>query len=87
MNKLHVIAHEIGHVMIGSGHPDDNDSEKAVVLKWDGNGGRDPNVRSRLLCSGDTQGLRGRGKCFIKKEWDKIEEWLKREEERLEKSL
>lgn len=77
---LHIIAHEIGHAMIGRGHPDDNEPGEAVVLKWDGNGGRDPHVRSRLMCSGDTAGTKSRGKCLIKKEWDKIETWLRNEE-------
>ncbi len=79
---LHAIAHEIGHIMVASGHPDQEFPEKAVVLKWDGNGGKDPHVRKRLMCSGDTAGVRNPGKCLIKKEWDRIEDWLKNEEDR-----
>ena len=75
---MHTIAHEIGHVMTNDGHPGDQRYKSALV--WDGNGGRDPYLKKRLMCSGFEGNPKDRGTCLIKKEWDWIEEWLINEE-------
>ena len=80
---LHTIAHEIGHVMTKDEHPGDVGYDSA--LNW--TGGADPYVKKRLMCSGGDANHRNPGTCLIKKEWDRIEAWLKAEEERIGRSL
>ena len=82
---LHTIAHEIGHVMSDNLHPGEQQHKSALI--WDGNDGRDPNVKKRLMCSGFEMNRKNPGTCLIKKEWDLIEVWLKSEEVRLGISL
>jgi hypothetical protein len=62
---VETIAHEIGHIMVGSGHPDDNEGDAPLI-------GTDRT--KRLMCSG----LRSssESKLLVKKEWDKAETWL-----------
>jgi hypothetical protein len=61
-----VIAHELGHLLLGGGHPDEN-------------GGFAPlygtNRSNRLMCSGynRTPGA----KLLVKTEWDRAESWLR----------
>ncbi len=73
---MHAIAHEIGHVMTNDGHPGEPGYES--VLVWEG--GRDPYLKKRLMCSGFEADPKNPGNCLIKKEWDLIEEWLRNEE-------
>jgi hypothetical protein len=63
---METIAHEIGHVMVGAGHPDEN-SGFAPLLGTD---------RSQRLMS--TLVTRASGaKLLVKTEWDNAEEWLR----------
>jgi hypothetical protein len=69
----HVIAHEIGHVMIDlNGHP--SESKYPLNLQW--NTYYDPYLTKRLMCPGDKVDIKNPGTCLIKKEWDAIEVWL-----------
>ena len=61
------IAHEIGHVLIGEGHPDQNDGPAPLQ-------GTDRSLR--LMNSGYSN-VHG-AKLLVKKEWDLAEAWLKR---------
>jgi hypothetical protein len=77
---LNTIAHEIGHVMTGGlGHPDDPGAEKTNIVGY-GNNGADPNIENRLMVSGSIS-YGKKPTCLIKKEWDLIENWLKKLEE------
>ena len=60
-------AHEIGHVFVGSGHPDEFEGP-AVLFNTD--------PTKRLMCSGSKSNLNS--KLLVKSEWDKAEEWLKK---------
>ena len=66
---LDTIAHEIGHVLVGEGHPD----------KTTGNLGPAPlpgtRHNCRLMCSGPNSN--GSSRLLVKKEWDEAEKWLK----------
>jgi hypothetical protein len=61
-----VLAHEIGHVFCGAGHPD----EGGGVAKLPGT-----DHQKRLMCSGGMNSLGSR--LLVKAEWDAAEEWLK----------
>jgi hypothetical protein len=64
---MRTLAHEIGHVMVGAGHPD-HGSGPAIL--------RGTDHTKRLMCSGDF--FTHTGSCLlVKREWDKAEEWLK----------
>ncbi|RYD21301.1 MAG: hypothetical protein EOP88_11865 [Verrucomicrobiaceae bacterium] len=74
------IAHEIGHVLVGYGHPDEEDGPSPL---------RGTNRRERMMHSGEHMGNPGteyanvggasaRGHRFVKKEWDEAEIWLNR---------
>ena len=60
-----VLAHEIGHVFCGAGHPD----EGGGVAKLPGT-----DHQKRLMCSGGMNSLGSR--LLVKAEWDAAEEWL-----------
>jgi hypothetical protein len=62
-------AHEIGHLLVGSGHPD-QESGVAPLLGTD--------RTKRLMSSG--AGSNRDSIQLVKKEWDKAEEWLKNRE-------
>ena len=72
------VAHEIGHVIIGAGHPDDIRSKPDGQVNWEFSGvapllGVDPT--NRLMCGG----LKRRDEnatLLVKKEWDEAEKWL-----------
>ncbi len=72
----HTMAHEIGHLMVGYGHPDEYKANKAD------SGGFAPlqtlrkttDFTQRLMCSG-TRSLTT-SNLLVKKEWDLAEEWL-----------
>jgi hypothetical protein len=74
-SPLRTMAHEIGHLMVGPGHPD----------KYEGSdpsfGGKAPlqtlpisEHKKRLMCSGDNSD--GNSKLLVKTEWDEAEKWL-----------
>lgn len=80
---LHVFAHEIGHVLMGWGHPDEGDGRAEVMWKMsfsDRRWQRDARDTTRLMCSSDGSDPKKPGKQLIKKEWDLIEAWLVNEE-------
>ena len=70
---IYVIAHEIGHVMTHDDHPGESKYQSGLV--WEG--GKDPFLRKRLMCSSDDLDVANPGALLIKKEWDKIEAWLR----------
>jgi hypothetical protein len=59
-------AHEIGHVLVGEGHPNEPRNPGPAQLP-----GTDHS--KRLMASGD---FRNRGNLLVKAEWDKAELWL-----------
>lgn len=65
---LDTIAHEIGHVFVGEGHPDQDASPGPAPL---------PGTKHscRLMCSGPNSD--GSSRVLVKAEWDEAEEWLK----------
>jgi hypothetical protein len=65
----HTIAHEIGHLLVGLGHPD-LESGVAPLLGTD--------RTKRLMCSGGNSN--NNSIQLVKKEWDKAEEWFKNRE-------
>jgi hypothetical protein len=73
---LHTIAHEIGHLMTNDVHP--GEAGYKSVLQWEGD--KDPYLRKRLMCPGELDDDSNPGTCLIKKEWDRIEAWLRNEE-------
>lgn len=63
---MRALAHEIGHIMVGAGHPDQF-AGPAVL--------RGPDHTKRLMCSGNFS--THTGSCLlVKREWDMAEEWL-----------
>ncbi|MCB1132606.1 MAG: hypothetical protein KDN05_15880 [Verrucomicrobiae bacterium] len=64
---LDTIAHEIGHVLVGRGHPDQEVFPGPAPL---------PGTRHtcRLMCSGPNSGSQSR--LLVKREWDEAEIWL-----------
>ncbi len=70
---LHTIAHEIGHVLVGEGHPDDKTPDPITGPA------PLPGTKhvSRLMCSGPNTD--GSSHLLVKGEWDKAETWLKAE--------
>ena len=67
---IHTIAHEIGHIMLGDGHPNVNDGGIAPLPGTD--------RTKRLMCDGAD--ANPDSKLLVKTEWDKAELWLKVEE-------
>ena len=69
------IPHEVGHVLVGYGHPDE------YQLPPSGYGGEAPlpgtDHRRRLMASGKVGKLGPVGDLLVKKEWDEAESWLK----------
>lgn len=72
------IMHEMGHRIIGVGHPDTPVSTGPAPLALVTAGG---GVKSRLMCSGNNGGRNiNPGGRLVKKEWDAAEVWLKKRE-------
>jgi hypothetical protein len=65
---LDTVAHEIGHVLVGEGHPDKDAKPGPAPL---------PKTKHslRLMCSGPNSS--GSSRLLVKKEWDEAENWLK----------
>jgi hypothetical protein len=63
---MSTIAHEIGHVLVGEGHPNQPRTPGPARLP-----GTDHS--KRLMASG---AFRNRGNLLVKAEWDKAEKWL-----------
>ena len=65
------VAHEIGHILIGPGHPDENTGPAPL-----------PGTRDieRLMCSGGKKRLEGHLSLLVKKEWHEADLWLTGEE-------
>lgn len=75
---LDALAHEIGHIMIGPGHPDGIDP----VGGFRGKGPAElPGTRQELRLMFSSASLVGGSTQLVKAEWDKIEAWLKKEED------
>ncbi|MEO5914248.1 MAG: hypothetical protein ABIS50_08450 [Luteolibacter sp.] len=76
------IAHEIGHIILGAGHPDEYKkpytySDGSVSTAGGGVAplqGADP--VSRLMCSGYKRRRDGTSRLLVKGEWDKADKWL-----------
>lgn len=68
---LDTMSHEIGHVLVGLGHPDEGSGPAPL-----------PDTRhvDRLMCSGPRRKIDGSSKLLVKAEWDEAEEWMAREE-------
>ncbi len=74
------IAHEIGHIILGEGHPDEAERKEINgVVEWD-KGGVAPlpgtDHIKRQMCSGSQRKKDGTSRLLVKGEWDKAEEWL-----------
>ncbi len=73
---LETIGHEIGHVLFGAGHPDEDDPfirGKAPLVGT---------VRSkRLMCKGAS--FNSGSRLIVKSEWDEAEAWLQQAEVKL----
>ncbi len=67
-NVLSTIGHEIGHVLVGYGHPDDGEAPGPAPLV-----GTDQTVR--LMCRHQNRSLED-GRLLVKSEWEAAEEWL-----------
>ena len=84
VNKLilDTLCHEIGHVMLGRGHPDDGTCRSVLVWKLSASGAYQQDFRNnrRLMKSGAPGPFITR-KELIKKEWDLIDAWLKKQED------
>jgi hypothetical protein len=68
--QLHAMAHEIGHVIIGAGHPDDGPGRNLGPAELPGT-----KHTLRLMCSGEN--LNNSSRLIVKGEWDKADAWLK----------
>ena len=67
---LHTMTHEIGHIMIGPGHPDESSKNDRGVAPL-------PGTRhvKRLMASGTINQV-GLSSRLVKGEWDMIQGWL-----------
>jgi hypothetical protein len=64
---LDTMVHEIGHILLGEGHPDRGDNRSPL-----------PGTRhvERLMCSGPQRKKDGSSRLIVKQEWDDAENWL-----------
>jgi hypothetical protein len=71
---LDTIAHEIGHVLVGKGHPDSQSKPDQGPAPLPGT-----QHICRLMCSGPN--ANGSSRLLVKREWDEAEKWLKKQED------
>jgi hypothetical protein len=68
---MHTIAHEMGHIIVGTGHPDVKTGPGPAPLLG-------TNHLERLMVSGGGKDRATKINCrLVKGEWDAAEEWLK----------
>lgn len=74
LHRLHTIAHEIGHCVLGPGHPHQEDRYGMAPLK-----GLMPesSVSERLMATGAALRRSNPGFRIVKGEWDMAEKWFK----------
>jgi hypothetical protein len=63
---MHVIAHEVGHILVGMGHPDHNGGPAPLGLGLE-------ESKKRLMCSGDNWNLLNPGRQLVFGEWQAAE--------------
>ena len=68
---IDTISHELGHVFVGYGHPNENGLKGPAPLP-------DTKHIQRLMCSGGISNMGSR--LLVKGEWDEAENWLKEED-------
>jgi len=68
------VAHEIGHILVGYGHPDATRADLRGPAELPGT-----NHSTRLMCGSNASGLL-RGHMLVKEEWDEAEKWLQETE-------
>jgi hypothetical protein len=75
--------------MTVGGHPNMGEGDAVLNWRYQSSDFRmpDPHDKYRLMCSGKHTNFSNPGKQLVKREWDKIEGWLKFEETRLGRSL
>jgi hypothetical protein len=71
--QIDTLCHEIGHIIIGIGHPDNKDEESVILPNT--------NYVERLMCSGPRRRKDGFSRLMVKQEWDRAHVWLKQEED------
>ena len=76
-DSLSTISHEIGHLLVGPGHPNE------YIANDEDSGGKAPlqslaltDHQKRLMCSGN-QAKIYYSRLLVKSEWDEAEDWLK----------
>ncbi len=72
IGNMHNIAHEIGHILVGPGHPDEKEGPGPAELVG-------TNRKERLMASGSASGSDSalmHGKVLVKGEWDAADEWM-----------
>ncbi len=87
--KLDTVAHEIGHIIFGEGHPDVNTVRDILgkpipgrLLTTEDTGPAPlPGtvMPKRLMCSGKLRRKDGSSRMIVKGEWDKAVEWFQQE--------
>ncbi len=70
---LDTLAHEVGHVVAGVGHADDNKKDTGPVML------PGTNPVKRLMCSGTIRRKDGSSRLLVKQEWDSAEAWFAEE--------
>lgn len=73
---LNTIAHEVGHLIIGSGHPDEGGGKAPLGKEITGSGIPPKSYYQRLMGSGTVAVDREVRKQLVKAEWDAAETWL-----------
>lgn len=70
LSVIYTMQHEMGHRIIGLGHPDEGTGPAPLEGVADND-----EMRRRLMCSGPNQ-IHNPGGRLVKKEWDAAEAWL-----------
>ncbi len=87
--KLDTVAHEIGHIIFGHGHPDASTVRdilnrpipgRLLTVEYTGPAPLPGTVMpKRLMCSGILRRKDGSSRMIVKGEWDKAVDWFKEE--------